>query len=123
MPIDPNSALSGEEFARGCAQAAADKKAIDTVILDLRGISSFTDFFVICSGSSEPQIKAISSAVREYARETAGQKLFREDGFPAAQWIAVDFGEVIVHIFHEERRPVYDLESLWRDAPHLPLPK
>lgn len=119
MPTEPSAPLSGEEFARGCARAAADKKADDIVLLDLRGISSFTDFFVICSGSSEPQIKAISSSVRQYAREGAGQKLFREDGFPATQWIAVDFGEVIVHIFHDERRAFYDLESLWKDAPRL----
>lgn len=109
--------LEGLELALGCARAAADKKAEDILVMDLRGISSFTDFFVLCSGSSEPQLKAIGSAVREFARDTARRSLRNEDGFPASQWVAVDLGEVIVHIFHHDRRTFYNLENLWKDAP------
>lgn len=113
MSVD---ALDGREFAIRCAHAVADKKAGDIVILDLRGISTFTDYFVICSGTSEPQIKALGSTVRELGREAGGRKPLNEDGFPASQWVAVDFGDVIVHVFHTDRRDFYDLESLWKDA-------
>lgn len=107
----------GEEFARLCARALSDKKGTDIQILDLRGLSSFTDYFVIASGSSEPQIKALSSSVRTACREIAnGRRPLNEDGQPSSQWLAVDFGDVIVHIFHHETREFYDLESLWKDA-------
>ena len=126
MSADPQasqaalSPLSGLDLALGCARAAAEKKAEDILVMDLRGISTFTDFFVLCSGSSEPQLKAIGSAVREFAREIALRPPRNEDGFPASQWVAVDLAEVIVHIFHHERRAFYDLERLWKDAPLIP---
>jgi ribosome-associated protein len=111
----------GEQLARACAAAADDKKAEDIVILDLRGISSFTDFFVICSGTSEPQLKAIASGIREMARETRNKRPLSEDGFPASQWVVLDYGDVIIHLFHAARRAHYSLEDLWGDAPRLAL--
>lgn len=113
MPVEQ---MSGEEFIRHCAQAMVDKKAENVVILDLRGISGFTDYFVIASGSSEPHLKAIGTSVRELSRLEGGRTPLNEDGFPASQWVVVDFGDVIVHVFHQERRTFYDLESLWKDA-------
>lgn len=111
----------GEAFARLCARALSDKKGLDIQILDLRGISSFADYFVLASGSSEPQIKALSSSVRTACREIAGgRRPLNEDGQPTSQWLAVDFGDVIVHIFHYEAREFYDLESLWKDARIVP---
>jgi ribosome-associated protein len=115
-PVDTEEAL-----ARICAEAALEKKAGDVVILDMRGISSFTDFFVIVSGTSEPQIKAIASSVRERVREITGERPLAEDGFPGSQWIIIDYGSVIVHVFHEEKRSVYDIESLWGDARRIPI--
>ena len=115
-PVDTEEAL-----ARICAEAALEKKAGDVVILDMRGISSFTDFFVIVSGTSEPQIKAIASSVRERVREITGERPLSEDGFPGSQWIIIDYGSVIVHVFHEEKRSVYDIESLWGDARRIPI--
>jgi ribosome-associated protein len=109
--------METEAFVEVLAKSLSDKKGVNIVILDLRGISSFTDFFVICSGTSEPQLKALTDAVREAARERAGRNPLKADGLPASQWVAVDFGDVIVHIFHHETREYYDLESLWRDAP------
>lgn len=106
----------GETLARACAAAAGDKKAENIVVLDMRGISSFTDFFVICSGTSEPQLKAIASAIREQMREQFDRRPLSEDGFPASQWIVLDYGEVIVHLFHADKREFYGLETLWRDA-------
>lgn len=111
----------GETLARTCAAAALDKKAVDPVVLDLRGISTFTDFFVICSGESEPQIKAIANSIREALREKCDRKPFAEDGFPASQWIVLDYSDVIVHIFHTEKRAHYGLEDLWSDAKRLSI--
>lgn len=108
--------MEGEALARACAQAAFDKKAEDIVILDMREISSFTDFFVICSASSEPQLKAIGASIRGQIRELCGRRPTTEDGFPASQWVVIDFGEVIVHVFHSEKRDFYRLEDLWNDA-------
>ena len=110
---------SDETLARLCAAGALDKKGEDVLIMDMRPISSFTDFFVLVSGSSEPQLKAIASSIREKVREATGEKPIAESGFPSSQWVIIDYGSVIVHIFHKETRPVYDLESLWGDAPKI----
>jgi ribosome-associated protein len=105
-----------EKTARLCAAAAADKKADDIVLLDMRGVSDFTDFFLICSGSSEPQLKAIASSIRERTRDELATQPINADGFPASQWIVIDYGDVICHLFLESRRGFYDLEGLWSDA-------
>lgn len=105
-----------EILARACAKAADDKKAENIMVLDMSGISSFTDYFVICSATSEPQLKAISSEIRDQSREHLNRKTLAEDGFPSSQWVVVDFGDVIVHIFHTEKRDIYSLETLWSDA-------
>ena len=110
-----------ETIARACAAAAADKKAENPVLLDLRGVSGFTDFFLICSGSSEPQLKAISSSIRESLREKFDQRPLAEDGYPASQWVVLDYGDVICHLFYGEKREYYDLENLWSDAKRVPL--
>lgn len=99
-----------------CVEAALDKKAENPVILDLRGVSTFTDFFVIVSGTSEPQIKAIATSIREKIREEKGAAPYLDDSYPGSPWIVIDYGSVIVHIFHTRLRDVYDLESLWGDA-------
>jgi len=109
------------DIARACATAAADKKAHDIVALDMRTVSSFTDFFVICSGSSEPQLKAIATEIRERLREEFSIRPLSEDGFPASQWVVLDYGEVIIHLFHTDKRAHYGLETLWRDAKPLSL--
>ena len=113
--------MTSEELAVLCAAAAADKQAVDVVALDLRGISTFTDFFVICSGSSEPHLKAIAGEIEERLRETHNLRPTAVDGFPLSQWIVIDYGDVIVHIFHQSKREFYNLEDLWGDAPRLAL--
>jgi len=87
--------------------------------LDLRGISSFTDFFVICSGTSEPQLKAIANEIEARLREDHSLRPVAVDGFPASQWIVLDYRQVVVHIFHSEKRAFYSLEDLWGDAPRV----
>lgn len=108
-----------EQLARAIAGAALDKKAEDLVALDMRGISSFTDFFIIASANSEPQLKAISSGIRERVREDLGKRPLSEDGFPVSQWVVLDYGDVIVHLFRAEKRAFYALENLWADAPRF----
>ena len=89
------------------------------MVLDLRGISSFTDFFVICSATSEPQLKAIANEIETRLREDQGLRATSVDGFPASQWIVLDYLEVVVHIFHRDKRAFYSLEDLWGDAPRI----
>lgn len=113
--------IEGLDLARICAQAAAEKKAEDIQIIDLRGISDFADFFVVCSGTSDPQVKAIASGIRSTVRETTGTGAISEDGAPGSRWVVLDFAQVIVHIFHQEARSFYMLEDLWGDAPRIPF--
>ena len=89
------------------------------MVLDLRGISTFTDFFVICSGTSEPQLKAIANEIGTRLREDYSLRPVAIDGFPASQWMVLDYLEVVVHIFHRDKRGFYSLESLWGDAPQI----
>jgi ribosome-associated protein len=91
--------------------------------MDLRGISSFTDFFVICSGTSEPHLKAIASEIQEKLKKDHGVVPHAVDGYPMSQWIVMDYSDVIVHIFHTKKREYYSLEDLWSDAPRLALPE
>ena len=88
-------------------------------MLDLRGISTFTDFFVICSATSEPQLKAIAGEIETRLREEHQVRPVAIDGFPASQWIVLDYLQVVVHIFHQDKRAFYSLEDLWGDAPRV----
>lgn len=111
----------GLELAQACAQAAADKKAENPVLLDLRGISSLTDFFFICTAASEPQLRAIASSIREQVRDQFKIRPLSMDGSPASQWVVIDYGEVIAHILLGAKREFYGIETLWRDAPRLEI--
>lgn len=88
-------------------------------MLDLRTISTFTDFFVICSATSEPQLKAIANEIETRLREDHAIRPVAIDGFPASQWIVLDYLQVVVHVFHRDKREFYSLEDLWSDAPLL----
>jgi ribosome-associated protein len=88
-------------------------------VLDLRAISTFTDFFVICSATSEPQLKAIANEIETRLREDHSIRPVAIDGFPASQWIVLDYLQVVVHVFYRDKRSFYSLEDLWGDAPRL----
>lgn len=115
--------LDGLGLARRCVEYALDKKALDPVILDLQAVSTITDYLVICSAQSEPQLKAIANGVVKTLKDDFGRAPLAVDGFPTSQWIVVDYGEVMLHIFHESKRGIYALEDLWSDAKEVPLPK
>lgn len=119
MPAKTSSANDGLNLARQCVWAAQEKKAHDPIILDLRNISTITDYLVICSAQSEPQIKAIANGVEQALKESARRSPLAVDGFPTSQWIVIDYGDVMLHIFHEQKRGVYALEDLWSDAPQV----
>ena len=88
-------------------------------MLDLRTISTFTDFFVICSATSEPQLKAIANEIETRLKEDHRIRPVAIDGFPASQRIVLDYLQVVVHVFHRDKRAFYSLEDLWGDAPSL----
>lgn len=102
--------------------AAADKKAHDLVVLDLRPLASFTDFFVIASGGNVRQVQAVADEVVERVRKEHRAKPARVEGYNTAEWVLLDYGDFIVHVFEEKARRFFDLERLWRDAARVPLP-
>jgi ribosome-associated protein len=108
-------APQSESTARRAAEAALDKKAEDLVLIDLRDKATYADFLVICSGTNERQIEAVADAV-EKSLHDAGQRLIGAEGVRGSKWVLLDFGDVVVHVFHREERAYYDLESLWSDA-------
>ena len=101
--------------------AASDKKAIKAILLDLREIASFTDYFVITSGANDRQVQAISDEVFDRLKK-AGTPAARVEGYKTAEWILLDYGDFIVHVFDDKARKFYDLERLWRESKQVKLP-
>jgi ribosome-associated protein len=107
-----------QRTAVAAARAALEKKAEDVVVLDLRGVSGYTDFLVIGSGGSDRQIEAIAESV-EKELTMGGHRVIGSEGQRGGRWVLLDFGDVVVHVFHGEERAHYDLEGLWADAPRI----
>jgi ribosome-associated protein len=103
---------------RAAAEAALDRKAEELCVLDLRELSSFTDFFVIAHGNSSRQIQAVAEGV-EAALKAAGQRPISVEGRESADWVLLDYGSLVVHVFSKAAREHYALERLWGDAPRL----
>lgn len=99
-------------------RAAESKKAEDIKVLDLRGITSFADYFIICTGTNPRQIQTIADEIETRLKEY-GERPVNVEGYTNAEWVLVDYGDFIVHIFTEQSRSYYDLERLWRDAKPL----
>lgn len=106
----------GLRLAIAAARLAEDIKAEDIVVLDVSAVSSITDYFVICSGSSTPHLKAIAREVRAGMAENEGVKPATAEGDHESQWVVLDYGILMVHAFHPEKRALYALEDLWGDA-------
>jgi ribosome-associated protein len=104
-------------LARQIAALAADKKAIDVAELDLRGVLGYTDFFVICSGNTDRQTKAIHDGIHLGLKQARGLLPRRVEGLAEARWILMDYLDVIVHVFTPDAREFYRLEQLWGEAP------
>jgi ribosome-associated protein len=104
-------------------RCAADKKATDMVVLDLRQIASFAEYFIISSGANQRQVQAISDEIEEQLKKQLGSRPVRIEGYNSAEWLLMDYGDFIVHIFNKDAREFYDLERLWRDAGKVALPE
>jgi ribosome-associated protein len=111
------STLDAAALADRVASIASDRKAIDIRVIDLRGIVSYTDFFVICSGNTERQAKAIQDAVYRELKDSEGLLPRRVEGEREARWILLDYLDCVVHVFTPEAREYYRLEQLWGEAP------
>jgi len=109
--------MNSEELARAIAGFASDKKAIDVVELDLRGVVDYTDRFIICSGNTERQAKAIHDGIHFGMKSDRGVLPRRVEGVSQAQWILMDYLDVVVHVFTPETRGFYRLEQLWGEVP------
>lgn len=107
---------------REAVRAAQDHKALDLDVLNLKGICSFTDFFLICSGTSTRHTQAISDAILEKLKKS-GMSPAHVEGYSRAEWILLDYLNFVVHIFMERARHFYDLERLWKTAARVPIPE
>lgn len=114
--------IDSKELAIQAARIAIESNCYDVMVVDLRGISPATDFFVIATGTSDRQGRSVSDDISVFAKQH-GYPRFGMAGHEQGQWILVDFVEVVVHIFDEEYREYYELESLWGDAKQLELPE
>ena len=94
------------------------KKAINIVILDLKKLTSATDYFVICSADSDTQVKAIADSVQD-GMDELGERVWHHEGYHAMRWIVLDYVDVVVHVFHKEERSFYNLDRLWGDAKRI----
>lgn len=103
-------------------RSAAEKKAENMTALDLRPIASFTDLFVIASGANQRQVQAIADGISETIKKTSKRKPIRIEGYSSAEWVLMDYGDFVFHIFEKKAREFYDLERLWRDAVRVELP-
>jgi ribosome-associated protein len=109
--------LAPEQLAERIAEIASDKKAAEIRILDLRGIVGYTDYFVVCSGGTERQTKAIHDAIHEELKKVNGLLPRRVEGARESRWVLMDYLDCVVHIFTPEARAYYRLEQLWGEAP------
>ena len=108
--------MNSKKLAQLCSEFADNKKAENLVVLDVRKVSSVTDYFVVASGTSEPHLRAIVSEITDQLREKHDVRPTRVDGHTGGAWVVLDFFDVIVHVMRADVRERYDLESLWGDA-------
>ncbi len=104
-------------------KCASEKKAFDMIALDLRGIATFTEFFIIASGSNQRQVQAIADEINEQLKKQLSTRAVRIEGYNSGEWVLLDYGDFIVHIFNKESREFYDLARLWRDARRVEIPE
>ena len=119
MPGSDATHAESRQVAVTAARAAAAKQATDVTILDVQGLIVITDYFVICSGQTDRQVKTIVEEVEKAVRDL-GERPVRREGEADSRWVLLDYVDVVVHVFAEQEREYYDLERLWRDAPRVP---
>jgi ribosome-associated protein len=120
VPGRTNGSESSRGDALAAARAAASKQAEDIVILDVQGLIVITDYFVICSASSDRHVRTVVDEVERALRDRE-RKPVRREGETEGKWVLLDYVDLVVHVFAEAERDFYDLERLWRDAPRAPV--
>jgi ribosome-associated protein len=111
---------SARRTAQQAGRAALEKKAVGLAVLDVQGVSTVTDYFLLCSGKSTTHVRTISDAIRQELKADGIRPLHTE-GQPESGWVLLDYGDVLVHVFLEDTRAYYALERLWGDAPSVPI--
>ena len=118
----PTPYVSLDENLRLAIGSIAEKKGFDIVALDLREIASFTEFFVIASGANQRQVQAMADEINEQLKNNAFDRAIRVEGYAKGEWVLLDFGDFVIHLFDKESREFYDLARLWHDARRVELP-
>lgn len=118
IPANP-----GYVLAARAVDAMAEKKASDITVLDLRGVSGMADFFVIGTGGSDLQIRAIANGVMDHIREECDERPYKKEGLESLQWVLIDYVDVVVHVFSKEKREHYNIERLWGEADAETVPQ
>jgi ribosome-associated protein len=121
IPLESLASDSSRAMAVEIASAALDKKAVGLEVLDVAGRVDYADFLVLMTGRSDRQVVALAEGIEEALRRK-GKRALSVEGLPHANWVVLDFGDVVVHVFQEGARSMYDLDGLWMDARRIPLP-
>lgn len=112
----PSKTSDSKQLIDTITEGLLEKKARDIKILDVRPLTTLTDYFVVCHGTSETQIRALANSVIEKVKEDLGENVWKKEGMDARRWIILDYVNVVVHIFSEEKRQYYGIERMWNDA-------
>ncbi len=121
-PVPARKEPPSKKTALAVADAALEKKAVNVMIIDVYGKVDYADYLVVMSGRSDRQVSALARGIAEDVEKNIGEKCYGIEGLPEGAWVLMDFGDVVVHIFHDDVRGYYDLESLWIDAARVPVP-
>jgi ribosome-associated protein len=119
--MNDNLVLDSRERALKCALFALEKKALDVKVLEIGSLSSIADYLVLATGTSDKQTQAIADSIKKGLKRFG--KALDVEGLKEGNWVVIDYGDVIVHIFHEKLRRYYDLDDLWREAPLVAIPE
>jgi len=121
MPAPSSTTSNSLALAQRAAQIAIDHKAQDVVLLDLRGVTDMTDFFIIASGTSDTHVRSVGQHLIEDMKKHEGSPAHHVEGLEKGRWVLLDFVDFVVHVFHPTLRNFYQLERLWADAEQIPL--
>jgi ribosome-associated protein len=112
----PNKDVDTGKLISAINEGLLEKKAKDIVLMDVRELTTLADYFVVCHGTSETQIRALANSAMEKVKEETGENAWKQEGLDARRWIILDYVNVVVHIFSEEKRNYYGIERMWNDA-------
>lgn len=112
----PDKTSDSKKLIDAIVEGLLEKKAKDIKLLDVRALTTLTDYFVVCHGTSETQIRALANSAIEKVKEELGENVWKKEGLDARRWIILDYVNVVVHIFSEEKRAYYGIERMWNDA-------